>query len=158
MTVEKYPTESTVSKLIFSFKSVGIKIIEKKVIFTPIEDSENYGLPPMINLYNLAFGDWDESVEDIDDTVRSNNGDTDKVLATVANTVIEFWAEYPNLPLFLTGSTPSRTRKYQIGISKNYAEINEKADVYGMFNYKWERYRTNKNYDAFLILKKRELF
>jgi hypothetical protein len=58
MKIEKYQTESTINKLVFSFKSIGSKIIEKKVIFMPIEDSENYGLPPMLNLYNLAFGDW----------------------------------------------------------------------------------------------------
>ena len=62
MKIEKYRTESTIDKLVFSFESIGSKIIEKKVLFTPIEDSENYGLPPMINLYNLAFGDWDETL------------------------------------------------------------------------------------------------
>ena len=155
MQIEKYQTETTINKLVFSFKSIGSRTIEKRVLFTPISDSENYGLPPMINLYNLAFGDWDEILEDIDDSVRSNNGDTDKVLATVANTVIEFWEEYPEVPLFMTGSTPSRTRLYQKGISKNYTEINQKADVYGLFNYEWERYKLDKNYDAFLILRKR---
>lgn len=155
MKIEKYQTESTTNKLVFSFKSIGSKIIEKKVLFTPIEDSENYGLPPMINLYNLAFGDWDETLEDIDDSVRSNNGDADKVLATVANTVIEFWVEYPDVPLFMTGSTPGRTRLYQNGIFKNYIEINQKVDIYGLFNYEWERYILGKNYDAFLILRKR---
>jgi hypothetical protein len=144
MKIEKYQTESTINKLVFSFKSIGNKIIEKKVLFTPIEDSENYGLPPMINLYNLAFGDWDEISEDIDDSVRSNNGDADKVLATVANTVIEFWVEYPNVPLFMTGSTPGRTRLYQNGISKNYIEINQKADIYGLYNYEWEKYTSGK--------------
>ena len=155
MQIEKYQTETTVNKLVFSFKSIGSKIIEKRVLFTPISDSENYGLEPMINLYNLAFGDWDEVLEDIDDAVRSNNGDADKILATVANTVIEFWMEYPNVPLFMTGSTPSRTRLYQNGISKNYIEINQRADIYGLFNYEWEKYKLGKNYDAFLILRKR---
>jgi hypothetical protein len=155
MKIEKYQTESTINKLVFSFKSIGNKIIEKKVLFTQIDDSENYGLPSSINLYNLAFGDWDENIEDINDAVRSNNGDADKVLATVANTVIEFWAEYPDVPLFMTGSTPERTRLYQMGISKNYIEINYKADIFGMINFQWERYTFGKNYDAFLILRKR---
>jgi hypothetical protein len=85
--------ESTVSKFVFSFKCVGNEIIEKNVVFTLIKDSENYCLPPMINLYNLALDDWDESIEDIDRIAISNNGDTDKAFGTVANTVIEFWVE-----------------------------------------------------------------
>jgi hypothetical protein len=36
------------------------------------------------NLYNLAFGDWNEGRQRVDDSARNNNGDRDKVLMTVA--------------------------------------------------------------------------
>jgi hypothetical protein len=32
MQIEKYQTESAINKLVFSFKSIGTKIIEKKVL------------------------------------------------------------------------------------------------------------------------------
>jgi hypothetical protein len=40
-------------------------------------------------VYNLGFGDWDEQALTIRDDVRTNNEDRDKVLATVAYTLVE---------------------------------------------------------------------
>lgn len=40
--------------------------------------------------YNLAFGDWDDTRQDINDLSVSNNGDRKKILATIAASVIEF--------------------------------------------------------------------
>ena len=37
------------------------------------------------NVFNLAFGDWDESRGKIDDRVISNNGDRLKVLRTIVD-------------------------------------------------------------------------
>lgn len=42
------------------------------------------------DLFNLAFGDWNSELQRIDDTKRSNNGDREKILATVAATAIDF--------------------------------------------------------------------
>lgn len=45
MKTEKYATQSNYNKSIYSFKSVGVKIIEKRVYFTPIDEVGNFGLP-----------------------------------------------------------------------------------------------------------------
>jgi hypothetical protein len=45
----------------------------------------------------LAFGDKDIEAGDIDDKVISNNGDSEKVLATVVATVYAFIDKYPNV-------------------------------------------------------------
>ena len=157
MKIEKYPTQSNANKSIFSFTSIGRNVIEKRVQFTQINDIENYGLPKHITLYNLAFGDWNEESEDIDDFARSNNGDTETVLATVANTVREFRDYHPDSLLFITGSTSERNRLYQIAISKNLNEILNEVTIYGLTNYSWEEYSIGNNYDAFLIINKRNL-
>ncbi len=44
---------------------------------------------------NLGFGDKDLQTGEVDDTVISDNGDSQKVLATVAATVYAFTDKYP---------------------------------------------------------------
>lgn len=90
-------------------------IIKKVVAYQKIRD----------NIYNLAFGDWDEKAQKPNDKARSNNGDRNKVLATVASTVISFIQYYPSAIVFAEGSTPAKTRLYQIGINHHWLEINQ---------------------------------
>jgi hypothetical protein len=158
MKADKYPTEASINKLIYTFESIGIKKIEKIVQYTKIS-SEEIGLPPYIEVYNLGFGDWDNQQEDYSDEIRSNNGDTNKVLATVANTTKEFWSSYPDAVLYFKGSQPLgeqpiRTRLYQMGINRYFNEISEVADVYGLSEDGWQVFKADKNYTAFLISKK----
>jgi hypothetical protein len=159
MNVEKYTTKSTVSSLIYTFDSIGTKTIKKVVIYSKIEYPEYIGLPPDAEVYNLGFGDLDKETGGIDDKIESRNGDTEKVLATVANTANEFWEEYPDALLFFRGSQPLgekplRTRLYQMGLNKYMSEINTIADVFGFIENEWEDFEINKNYNAFLILRK----
>lgn len=55
------------------------------------------------HLYNLAFGDWNEPEQKVDDSVRSNNNDRDRVLATIASAVIDFMKHHPHAVLFAQG-------------------------------------------------------
>jgi len=48
----------------------------------------------------------------IDDTVKSNNGDILKVLATVVQIARIFISQFPNAEIFFIGSTDERTRLY----------------------------------------------
>jgi hypothetical protein len=107
------------------------------------------------NFYNLAFGDVNAETNEIDDTVVSNNNDSEKVLATVANTVTIFTKQYPNAIIIATGSTPSRTRLYKIGISKNIEEIKETFEVFGLDeNGKWAEFERDIPYSAFYLTRK----
>jgi hypothetical protein len=74
-------------------------------------------------IYNLAFGDIPDGTDMIDDAVVSNNDDRDMILATVANTIFDFTNNYGKHYIFATGSTPARTRLYQMGISSLWNEI-----------------------------------
>lgn len=74
--------------LFYEFTSEGPKGQIKKIV-----ESTPTTLP---NVYNLAFGDYDETTGSINDKTITNNGDSQKVLATVASTVYAFTGKYPD--------------------------------------------------------------
>ena len=142
MNLEKYSLVTDDKHITYEFLSQGSKGTIKKVVhYQEIEE----------NVFNLAFGDWDEDGQRINDKVRSNNDDRDKVLATVASTVIDFIKHYSESSILMQGSTSARTRLYQIGIGANWHEISKLFDVYGSFRGAWEDFQGNKNYQAFLL-------
>ncbi len=107
-------------------------------------------------VFNLAFGDYDEATKTINDFSVTNNGDSLKVLATVASTVYAFLENHPTAYIVATGSTNVRTRLYRMGITNNLAEITEDFIVYG-FTEKgtWVEFEVGEDYEAFLITKKK---
>ena len=106
-------------------------------------------------LYNLSFGDINLEKNTIDDKVVSNNEDTKKVLATVAATLFVFMKKHPDAIIYVKGSNPARTRLYQIGISNNFEEINERFTIFGVLSDDdLEIFQKNKNYLAFYIKNK----
>ena len=106
-------------------------------------------------VYNLAFGDYDEIKKTINDLSVTNNGDSLKVLATVASTVYAFLDKHPNAYIVATGSTNIRTRLYRMGITNNLAEIKEDFIVYGLSEKgTWDEFEIGEDYEAFLITKK----
>jgi hypothetical protein len=90
----------------------------------------------------------------IDDRIITNNGDSLKVLATVASTVYAFTSKYPDIWVFATGSTIVRTRLYRMGLTNNLAEISVDFDVYGLKNDIWEIFITGEDYEAFMVKRK----
>jgi hypothetical protein len=108
---------------VYKFDSEGRNgKVKKLVLFTKTSTE---------NVYNLAFGDLDDLTGEIDDFAVTNNGDRAEVLGTVAATVYEFIQKYPRAWVVATGSTPARTRLYQMSISK-YLEF-VVGEVYEMF-------------------------
>ena len=106
------------------------------------------------NLFNLSFGDWTEGLEELDDSSRSNNGDRDKVLVTVAYTAMSFTQAFPDAQIFITGSTAARTRLYQMGIAANLQEIRQNFEIQAFANEVWEPFLVERNYEAFLFTRK----
>lgn len=141
MNLTLYSVESTNEHKTYEFISDGPNGQIKKFVYY-----ETYG----DNIYNLAFGDWSEFEQGINDRVRSNNHDRDKIIATVAATILEFITHYPKAIIFAKGSTPSRTRLYQMGIVANWQEINQRFVIEGFINGVWEPFEKNKNYKAFM--------
>jgi hypothetical protein len=147
MNLEKYSITSDHHHLTYEFLSQGPNGTIKKVVqYQKIGE----------DVYNLALGDWDEANQKINTNVRSNNDDRDKVLTTVASTVIDFIKYYPAATIFAQGITPGKTRLYQMGINSNWREISLLFDVQGFFKEKnsngnWEPFEQRKNYQAFAL-------
>ena len=159
MQIEKYKTETDHTNLEYTFLSIGRSVIKKKIVYEKFEEPEYIGLPSNTLVYNLGFGDFDEQTGGIDDKIASNNGDMDKILATVAETAFNFWGSYPNALLYFRGSNPTgqqslRTYLYQKKLNRYFNEINDFAEIIGLTIDGWEEFVINKNYIAFLILKK----
>jgi uncharacterized protein DUF6934 len=149
MNLERYEYKTRKVFKEYVFYSEGPKGRIRKIVRFALMISD--GVP----YYNLSFGDWNEEFQIIDDLVVSNNGDTEKLLATVAAIIIEFSRNAPEALIFAEGSTPSRTRLYRMGINKLWNEINLIFDVYGVReNAVVELYRKDVHYRAFLIQSK----
>jgi len=146
MNLPKYPLASSDKLMTFEFISEGSKgFIHKLVRYQPTN---------LKDVYNLAFGDKDHTTGDIDDTVISNNGDSEKVLATVAATVYAFTDKYPDVWIYATGSSKSRTRLYRMGIAKFLSEVKDDFEVLGERNDDWETFKNNVEYVGFLVRKR----
>ena len=145
MKYSKYPIVASNDPYVYTFFSEGPRgTIKKTVIYSQIDE----------NLFNLGFGDWNEEFQGLDDSSRSNNGDRDKILATVAFTALDFTNQFPGARIYAEGSTSARTRLYQMGIADNLLEINENFKVEGRLEELWEPFQRGRNYEAFLIRRK----
>ena len=88
MSLDQYELKSNPNSLSFEFYSEGPKGRIKKVIqFNKLNVAGE-------TIYNLGFGDFNSKTEKIDDLVVSNNKDRDKILATVASSVLTFFEQY----------------------------------------------------------------
>lgn len=147
MKKQKYHYETEDKFEFFEFYSQGPKGIIKKVV--EFQKTGNH------NVYNLAFGDYNEEAKSIDDLSVTNNGDSLKVLATVASIVYAFAEKHPEAWILATGSTSVRTRLYRMGITNNLVEICEDFFVFGFTrDEKWEEFVAGEDYEAFLVRKK----
>src|SRR5438034_4229231 len=142
MKLPRYQLKSEDSLMIFEFISEG----PRGKILKLIKFSETN----LKDLFNLGFGDKDTNTSEINDLAISNNGDSEKILATVVSAVYAFTDKYPNSQIYATGSTRARTRLYRMGISKYLVEIRRDFDVYGLLNGEWEIFQREADYDAFL--------
>ena len=131
----------------FEFTSVGPKGNIKKIV--------EYTKVSVGDIYNLAFGDYDEKTDRLNDKIVTNNGDGTKILATVVSTVYAFTGRYPNAWVFEKGSKEVRTRLYRMGISNNLEELKEDFYVYGMkMDESFEDFIIGEDYLGFLVTRK----
>jgi len=146
MRYEKYEVNADPCLTVYTFVSEGSKGKITKIV--------EYNETGMVGVYNLGFGDKDLLTGQMNDVIVTDNGDSKKVLATVASTIFAFFNKYPHAWIYATGSSRSRTRLYRIGISNNLTEISQIFDVYGLVGDIWYDFERNIDYDAFLIKRK----
>ena len=147
MNLPRYELKAEKTLMVFEFISEGHKGNIPKLI--------RFSETSSIGVYNLSFGDKTIGTEEIDDTVVSNNGDSEKVLVTVAAAIYFFTDYYPEVVIYATGSTKARTRLYRMGITKYYDEVKQDFVIYGLrSDNEWEYFMKNVDYTAFIIKKK----
>jgi hypothetical protein len=145
---DQYPFERiSPAGLDYKFKSVGPKgDIELIIRFQPTG---------AFNAYNLAFGTLKDD-NSIDDQIKLNNNDRNKILSTVAAAVFEFTSSNQLAYIIIIPSTPSRSRLYRMAITINLCYLTQQLEIWGMKkNGDVEQLQANKNY--FLIAIKRKL-
>ena len=146
MKLPRYELKAEKSLMVFEFISEGTKGQIPKLI--------KYSETNLKDMYNLAFGDKHPETGEIDDKTISNNGDSEKVLATVVATVYAFSDKYPDSWIFATGSTKARTRLYRMGITRYIDEIKNDFEIFGLKENEWEMFHKEVEYDAFLVRRK----
>jgi hypothetical protein len=126
----------------FEFVSMGKKQISKAVVYAETN------IP---RLYNLGMGDVNPD-QSLDFETISDNGDRDRILATVIRTLLVFFESRPLALVAFTGSTPARTRLYQILLAREIDKppvlftcwgLNETGDV--------ARFARNSAYIGFIL-------
>lgn len=150
MSTEKYPYIKANVFAEFKFKSIGPNGTIKKMVTYEMMGTLEDGIP----LFNLGFGDYKEPEQLYSDLTVSNNDDKLKVLATIASTVLDFTEPYEKIAIHAVGSTPSRTRLYQMGINAFKSEIESHFKILGYNSDKWQEFKSGLNYEAFLVIKK----
>jgi len=143
---DKYQLTVEPTLMNYSFVSEGTKGKIIKLI--------SYTETGVKGVYNLGFGDKDTNGK-MDDVTITNNGDSLKVLATVASTVYSFTNKFPNAAIYAIGSSKARTRLYRMGIANNLTDILQSFDVYGFIEGEWYEFEKNVDYEAFLIKRKK---
>ncbi len=146
MKLPRYELSAESSLMVFEFKSEGPKGQIPKLI--------KFSETTLNGFFNLAFGDKNITTNEIDDTVVSNNGDSELVLATVVSAVYAFTDTYPNTWVYATGSTKARTRLYRMRIAKYIGEVKEDFIVFGMLDGEWQEFEKEVDYTAFVVRRK----
>ena len=142
MKLPRYESLTEGNAELFTFVSEGPKgSIKKLIVYTQMLEKD---------IYNLAFGDFNEDTGKIDDRVITNNNDSQKVLTTVASSLYVFTDKHPNVWVYATGSNTARTRLYRRGITANIDEILADFEVYGLQNDLWQPFEKGEDYEAFL--------
>ncbi len=119
--VRAYETTPLEESTLFLFESVGSKgTVVKVVMFQHI----------LGNLYNLAFGDFQNG--GLDDKTVTNNNDVAAVLSTVAKCVYDFLEKYPGSRLRIRPVDERRQALYNFVIRSRLEEIKGHFEVFGV--------------------------
>ncbi|GGB19616.1 DUF6934 family protein [Puia dinghuensis] len=107
---------------VFEFDSVGKRgSIKKRIDFVETD------LP---DVYNLSLVNVKMNGE-LDDKTIIDNGDRDKILATIFRAVYTYTLNYPGRWIYFSGNTHAKMRLYRMAISLNLEELSFWFEIYG---------------------------
>jgi|GEM_PF-530375 hypothetical protein len=106
--------ESVPDLSIFRFKSKGpVGLITKEIRFAELPDS---------GMYSVHMGDIKQN-GDFDQSAISNNGDRNRVLATVIVAIEIYTKKYPARSILIGGFNEQRARLFRMAIGVNFERI-----------------------------------
>lgn len=127
---------------VFEFFSIGTRgVIPKRIVFEPTE--QQY-------IYNLVMGDVDIN-NMINVNFVSNNGDRNKVLATIVYIVEIYLKKHPERWVYFKGNTEEKTRLYRMAVGNNLELLLLKFEIYSRIENKVLPFQKNMAVDGFLI-------
>ncbi|WP_375418284.1 DUF6934 family protein [uncultured Hymenobacter sp.] len=127
--------------LYFEFVSEGPNPVRKLVLYSQTD---------VADLYSLSLADVNEYGQP-DFLSVSNNGDLEQIMATVAQTMLAFFAEHPTATVAFTGSTPARTRLYQVVLAREVRAASTNFIILGLHGTDLEPFVPNRTYDGFVV-------
>ncbi len=146
MHLAKYNLKASTQGRRYAFVSEGPRGIIPKLI--EFQDTREPGL------FNLAFGDKDPQTGEVNDLSVSDNGDTEKVLATVVSAVYAFSDLFPDAYIYASGSTRARTRLYRMGITKYLSQMQRDFYLFGQIGDDFFPFEPGTEYAGFLAQRK----
>jgi hypothetical protein len=107
------------------------------------------------NLFNLVFGDMTTGGR-IDVNAVSDNGDRNKILATIVSAIDKYTLRYPERMIYFTGSTEARTRLYRMAVGLHLEELSLTYDIFAQMESQNQLVKFQKNMEisAFVIRRK----
>lgn len=143
MNKENYPFNHISQILVFEFESIGPKrTIKKQVEITLIDHQRQIFNASLLDVLPNGV---------LSDLAVSNNSDMPKVLTTVFRALSYFFKYCPYAKVLIEGSTISRTRLYQMAISKYLHELEPKFSIFGFKDGSFEYFMKGSNYTRFII-------
>jgi uncharacterized protein DUF6934 len=139
-----YPVYEAEDLSVFEFVSTGrAGMVRKRIVFAKTD---------VRGIYNLAFGNI-RTDSSLDDEIISDNGDRNRILATVAQAIDIYTQRYPRRWIYFKGNSPGRTRLYRMAIGLNLRELSMNyeimADVDGESDF--VPFQRNMKVEGFLI-------
>ena len=112
-------------------------------------------LQNLSDTYNLALGTVRGN--NVDYTETTDNGDRNRILATIFHIALTFSRVYPDQKIFIMGRNQATTRLYRGVINHLYVEIVREFLIQGGVysenkeGYNFEEFISNKQYNVFLF-------
>ena len=146
MKPQSYDIKNTDDSFTYEFDSRGPKgAIKKMILFKRHEQQD---------VFELIFGDFDNNTQSVDVNTVTDNGDRNKIIATVIECVRIFFQHQPGAWVVFRGSSISRNRLYRAAISNNIELFSKDFDLFGITNVGMEPFVKTGAYIAFAIARK----
>lgn len=147
---EYWPLEVSEENRVYTFLSCGPSgNIDMTIQFTPTEEN---------GIFNLAFGILDRGGK-MDDVIINNNGDRNKIIATVIAAINEFTYHYPGKLAYFSGHTKERNKLYKGALSIYLEQWLQGYTIWALKeDNSFELFKKNTSYFGYIIKEKTKIW